>query len=160
MNQYNRHAVAPLDAIIPEIMAHWDEDKPALTYGAWTFNIYSLRLKTFCRAAYKNHLQCSCCALKAGYFAVESFAHDKRPNPSVHVNLYGKNESGEEILFTHDHTRARALGGANNLSNVTVMCFPCNDKKGRVEGEEAHRLKKIKRKQNANDKVHLSGACW
>ena len=150
MNQYNRHATAPLDAIIPEIMATWDEDKPKMTFGGFEFNIYSLRLKTFCRAAYKNSLKCSHCSLEAGYFAVESFAHDKRENPSVHINLYGRKDDGEEVLFTHDHTLARSLGGKDNLNNTTVMCFPCNNKKGQAEGDEAKRLKKIKRNETCS----------
>jgi len=155
MDQYNRHAIAPLDAIIPEIMAQWDNPKAKMEYGAWTFNIHSLRLRTFCRAAYTNILKCSCCGIEATYFAVESF---KRGNQkSCHINLYGLDSDGDEVLFTHDHTLARSLGGADNLSNTTVMCSPCNSRKGQREGDE---LKKLKREKHANDKVHLPGACW
>jgi hypothetical protein len=148
MSQYIRHAIAPLDAIIPEIMAMWDKAKPSMTYGAWTFNIYSLRLRTFCRAAYRDALECSCCKLKARYFAIESFTNQSQ-FPSVHVNLYGTKDDGEEVLFTHDHTLARALGGADNLSNTTVMCFPCNNKKGQKEGQ----LVKYRRMNERGDSV-------
>lgn len=137
MNQYIRYAVAPLDAIIPEIKANWDKAVPRMTYGDWSFNIYSLRLRTFCRAAYQNLLECSCCKLKAEYFAVEGFKTNN-DNNSVHVNLYGR-RNGEEVLFTHDHTLARALGGADNLSNTSVMCSFCNSKKSKAEGDEAKR---------------------
>jgi hypothetical protein len=133
MNQYNRHAIAPLDAIIPEIMAQWDTPKAKMEYGGFEFNIYSLRLKTFCRSAYKDALHCTACGLRASYFAIESF---KRGNQkSYHVNLYGMVD-GKEILFTHDHTLARSLGGADSLSNTTVMCSPCNSKKGQEEARE------------------------
>lgn len=137
MAQYIRHALAPLDAIIPEIMAQWDKSTPRMEYGAWSFNIYSLRLRTFCRAAYKNRLECSNCKLRAEYFAVESFARNS-VSSSVHVNLYGRKEDGEEVLFTHDHTLARALGGVDDLSNTTVMCYTCNNKKGQVEAREVN----------------------
>ena len=132
MTQYNRHAIAPLDVIIPAIKEGWDNPGAKMTFQEWTFNIHSLRLRTFCR--FRNALQCSCCKLKAEYFAVESFKHGNVK--SVHVNLYGRREDGTEELFTHDHTLARSLGGADNLSNTTVMCFLCNNKKGEHEAHE------------------------
>jgi hypothetical protein len=147
MNQYNRHATAPLDAIIPEIKAQWDDPKAKMEYGGFLFNIHSLRLRTFCRAAYRNNLKCSSCGAWASYFAVESFKHGNQT--SYHVNLYGMVD-GKEVLFTHDHTLARALGGADNMSNVTVMCFPCNNKKGQQEGVEAKRLKKLRRAEKCS----------
>jgi len=134
MTQYNRHAIAPLDAIIPSIKASMDNPAAKMTLGAWTFNIHSLRLRTFCRDAYRNKLVCSCCGINAEYFAVESFKHGN--SNSVHVNLYGHNDKGEEVLFTHDHSLARGLGGADNLSNTTTMCWVCNNKKGEREGHE------------------------
>ncbi len=136
MSQYIRHAIAPMDEIVPEIMAQWDNPHARMTYGGLSFNIHSLRLKTFCRTAYKGRLECSTCKLRAGYFAVEAFARGDQT--SVHINLYGRNSDGEEVLFTHDHTKARALGGADNLSNTTVMCFPCNNMKGCGECREVN----------------------
>lgn len=151
MSTYVRHAIAPLDVIIPEIMAQWDNPRARMTYGAWEFNIHSLRLKTFCRAAYQNQLVCSCCKLEAEYFAVESFARNS-DNSSVHVNLYGRKPDGKEVLFTHDHTLARALGGTDNLSNTTVMCFWCNNKKGQAEGV----LVKFRRKEKEHHENQMS----
>lgn len=136
MNQYNRHAIAPLDYIIPEIMAQWDDPRARMEYGGFEFNIYSLRLRTFCHAAYKDSLHCSACGLPASYFAVESFIRGTQS--TYHINLYGRRSDGEEILFTHDHTLARALGGADTLSNTTVMCFPCNNRKGQAEAREVN----------------------
>ena len=137
MNHYNRHAIAPLDAILPAIKAGWDNNVSAkMTFEAWSFNIHSLRLRTFCRDSYKGSLVCSCCGLKPEYFAVESFKHGD--GKSVHINLYGRKDDGEEILFTHDHTKARSLGGVDNLSNTTTMCWVCNNKKGNEEGHEVN----------------------
>lgn len=136
MTQYNRHAVAPLDVIISAINAGWDDSKASMTFENWKFNIHSLRLKTFCRDANENRLYCSCCGLKAEFFAVESFLRGS-PN-SVHVNLYGRREDGTEVLFTHDHTKARSLGGKDSLENVTTMCFTCNNKKAEGETREVN----------------------
>jgi hypothetical protein len=43
------------------------------------------------------------------------------------------------VLFTHDHTLARGLGGADAIENTTTMCSPCNQKKSRLEGALANR---------------------
>lgn len=152
MTQYNRHAIVPLDYIIPEIMAQWDDSKAKMEFGGYPFNIHSLRLKTFCRAAYADALHCSKCKMPASYFAVESFRHGNQK--SYHVNLYGRDAAGEDVLFTHDHTLARSLGGADDLSNTTVMCFPCNNKKGQKEAREVN----IKRfiQQNPTQAEHHS----
>lgn len=60
-----------------------------------------------------------------------------------HLNLYGVRED-EDVLFTHDHKLARALGGADNLSNAQLMCSPCNGKKSKGETKEVLRLRKLK----------------
>lgn len=160
MTQYNRHVVAPLNTIIDAIKASWDLPGPKMTYEGWTFNIHSLRLKTFCRARNKNQLFCSACNLPATFFAVESFVRNG-DNNSCHVNLYGVNKDGKEVLFTHDHTLARSLGGRDNLGNTTMMCSPCNSKKSLWENDEVKRRKKYKKeKQNAHDKIHLSSPSW
>jgi hypothetical protein len=97
------------------------------------------RLMTFSRG-----LTCSCCGLAATHFAIE---RDKiaPPNTGWHLNLYGELD-GLEILFTHDHTLARALGGSHhNPNNLTTMCLPCNAAKAVGEGEIARaRQKRMK----------------
>jgi hypothetical protein len=141
MSQYLRHAIAPLDDIFLAIKEGWNNPGAKMKFQEWTFNIHSLRLRTFCRC--RGNLVCSCCGLKAQYFAVESFKHGS-PN-SVHINLYGRAD-GKEILFTHDHTLARSLGGKDNMSNTTVMCSPCNSRKATEESKELNR----RRKENEN----------
>jgi len=141
MTQYNRHVVAPSNIIIDAIMAGWNLPEPKITYEGWTFNIYSLRLKTMCRAYRRNEFYCPSCGLPASFFAVESFVRNG-DNNSCHVNLYGVNKEGKEVLFTHDHTLARSLGGQDNLENTTMMCSPCNNKKSLWENDEVKRRKK------------------
>lgn len=86
------------------------------------------RLKTF----YTHGTKCSACGLEAQFYAVE------RPVRAVdgcpyHLNLWGIDTNGDEVLFTHDHTLARSVGGKDNLSNTTTMCSPCNFAKSLVE---------------------------
>ena len=85
-----------------------------------------LRLATFL----SQPRQCSSCGLPARYFAIERCLGERG---RYHLNLYGVNAQGHSILMTHDHTLARSLGGANNLSNTTAMCAPCNLQKSKRE---------------------------
>jgi hypothetical protein len=138
MGQYIRHAVAPLENIFDAIREGWSLDKPRHSYDIHTFNVSSLRLRTFCRDAGNEKLHCANCGLKASFFAVEAFARNT-DNKSVHVNLYGVKEDGEEVLFTHDHIVARGLGGPDTLNNSQTMCGPCNWAKGTAEGHIINR---------------------
>lgn len=82
----------------------------------------SLRLKTF---MYKGIVCCEC-GLKASYFVKEKAIKEE----PWHLNLYGLNEEGEEVLFTKDHIFPKSKGGRNNLGNMQTMCVICNKKKG------------------------------
>jgi hypothetical protein len=83
---------------------------------------------------------CSCCGLKATHFAIE---RHKGTTHGYHANLWGIGANGQEVLFTHDHTLARALGGANQLHNTTTMCSPCNRKKSKGEHLEVQRRRGV-----------------
>lgn len=77
------------------------------------------------------------CRVTFSHFVVErSLGRNKTPAPehhNFHLNLYGFGARGEELRFTHDHTLARALGGADDLTNTTSMCSPCNREKSVLE---------------------------
>lgn len=94
-------------------------------------HLTSLRLLTF----FQKGTICSCCGLEASYFAFERNRGKKGrpPQGSYHLNLWGVNEEGEEVLFTHDHTLARVLGGADDGTNTTTMCTKCNCEKSKLE---------------------------
>jgi len=74
------------------------------------------------------HKGCTCvkCGLVGTYFAKEKAEQDAR----YHLNLYGKNSEGEEIMLTKDHIIPKSLGGLNHLSNYQTMCKICNEEKG------------------------------
>lgn len=130
MSQYIRHAVVPVENIISAMQRGGTKHE----YSGFKFNISSLRLRTFYRDHKRGCLKCTGCGLVAKFFAVESFTRN-RDNNSVHVNLYGVKDR-KEVLFTHDHILARALGGSDTLENSQTMCGPCNWAKGTREGHE------------------------
>jgi len=138
--RYIRYEVVPLDEFLNDIGDYWDKDggKVQRPNGKWV-GCTGLRLRTFYRSSREpTGLVCVSCGLEATHFAVESSPGTER----THMNLYGvRNE--EEILFTHDHILARALGGADDLSNSQTMCSPCNSRKSRDESREVLRLRSL-----------------
>lgn len=103
----------------------------------------STRLQTF--AIYGTH--CITCHKEATHFAIERH----KENEAYHLNLYGFQDNGEELLFTHDHIIARSLGGADNTNNTQTMCTVCNSNKSVDELIEFK-----KRKQNKNNQKELT----
>jgi len=84
-------------------------------------NTSSVRLQTF-----KKNLTCVDCGIKATHFWVEC-------NPgcfNYHLNLYGINKAGDEVLMTKDHIIPKSKNGKETLDNMQTMCTRCNNKKG------------------------------
>lgn len=102
----------------------------------------TLRMMTF----FEDGTKCHCCGLDASYFAIERNATEAKRDPKTnyHLNLWGIDENGDEVLFTHDHTLARALGGKDDRSNTKTMCTKCNFEKSIIEKE----ILKEKRKKS------------
>lgn len=123
MNKYTRLGILPLH----EVMGRVSKFE---THGEMV-KVDSVRMRTFLNNGPVP--KCSACDLEAQFFAVERHSHT---TSGAHLNLWGVNAHGKEVLFTHDHTIARGLGGVDNLSNTTVMCYSCNGKKAVIE----HRL--------------------
>lgn len=84
----------------------------------------SQRYQTF----YYTGTKCSCCGLEAKYFAKEKDSKSKLD--LYHLNLYGIDENGKEVLFTKDHIFPYSKGGRNHISNYKTMCERCNCRKG------------------------------
>lgn len=70
---------------------------------------------------------CVECGLKGKFFALER-GLDCSPL-KFHLNLYGINEHGDEIMITKDHIIPRSKGGKNVLSNYKPLCIMCNQQK-------------------------------
>jgi hypothetical protein len=128
MSQYNRHAVVPIPQVMALIKENYNTANAKAMVEGFEVGVSSLRLKTFYR--FRGKMCCLGCGLKASFFSVDSFKNGSQN--SHHLNLYAQN--GEtEVLMTHDHRIARGLGGADNLSNTSLMCSPCNNKKSKAE---------------------------
>ena len=69
---------------------------------------------------------CVNCGVTGSFFAKEKNPKDK----SYHLNLYGINSEGIEVMLTKDHILPKSLGGSNDLSNLQPMCKICNELKG------------------------------
>jgi hypothetical protein len=61
----------------------------------------SLRYHTFARS-----LVCAGCGLRGEYFAVERSRH--QDTEFFHLNLYGRNADGGEVMLTKDHVVPRS----------------------------------------------------
>lgn len=138
---YERALVVSIEDVLAQVR---DPAVEKAEFGGYRVGVSSLRLQNFAKST-----TCSCCGMQATHFAVES---NSGRNPSWHLNLWAKvGEDQPEVLFTHDHTKARVLGGTNDASNTTTMCAPCNNKKGHAESQLAKALG-IKRKNKPKTK--------
>jgi 5-methylcytosine-specific restriction endonuclease McrA len=72
-------------------------------------------------------IKCIECGIEGSYFALEKDIADS--TSKYHLNLYGKDEYGNEIMITKDHILPKSKGGENRLSNYQTMCYKCNQKK-------------------------------
>lgn len=148
---YIRHSTVPLEVgfaairAAVEVLDNGCNKPPKSVINGIELNTYSTRLQTFL----KHGISCSCCNLTAVHWAIERFPNTQ----SWHLNLWATDASGYEVLMTHDHTVARALGGADNLSNTTTMCSPCNSKKAQGEHQEAHRRKQLATERARAEKI-------
>ena len=99
--------------------------RPERLYNSNPVKMDSLRYQTFA----KKGTVCAFCSLEGTFFALEK--HNKgQKSDRWHLNLYGINEFGQEVLFTKDHIIPTARGGKNCLNNLQPSCYPCNNKKG------------------------------
>lgn len=90
-------------------------------FGVW-LNVGSHRQKVIKRSPI-----CVGCGLVVSFAAVERW---KKQKDAWHVNYYGVDDAGNEVLFTKDHIIPVAKGGKNSLDNLQTMCYVCNQKKG------------------------------
>lgn len=120
--KYTRLATYSLEEILPYITA---KEKTKIKLGEYSPNCCSLRLQTFKRDIEKGLDYCPKCGIKVSFFALE---YQFKCNP--HLNLYGLNNEGEEILMTRDHIIPLSKGGPDTLDNLQIMCYDCNIEKG------------------------------
>lgn len=71
----------------------------------------------------EGHGECARCGIKATSVLTYTLATED------HKRIYSNIFAGK-IMLTADHILPRALGGADALSNLQLMCYTCNTKKG------------------------------
>ena len=82
----------------------------------------SPRLRTYLKGT-----TCPTCGLVGSFFAVEA----TKPNyVDYHLNLYARDQAGNEVPMSSDHIHPRSCGGGGSLRNRQPMCRPCNIAKG------------------------------
>jgi len=72
-----------------------------------------------------NGIACIKCGARGAFFAKERYDQDP-----PHLNLYGFDKHGRQLLLTRDHIKPKAKGGTNHLYNSQTMCLKCNSRKG------------------------------
>ena len=97
------------------------------------FKTSSLRYDTWLKSVdEKGSCICYNCGLQATHVVLEKDKKSKLPQfeKIYHLNLYGLDETGREMLFTKDHIKPKALGGLDHISNMQLYCAKCNTQKG------------------------------
>jgi hypothetical protein len=126
IQSYDRHSVVPIGYVLPLIK---NVRKAKEQLNGIPVGVSSLRLQTFAAKG----LTCVKCGAKAEYFAIERDFGKVESDGHYHLNLWGTDNDGDPLLFTHDHILARALGGKDALENTQTMCCHCNWEKGDAE---------------------------
>lgn len=117
---YTRAGIVAIEDVLPVIA---NPEISAVEFCGHKVNVTSLRLRNFVKSQ-----TCSNCGMVATHFAVEANSGN-----DWHLNLWAAREDKPEMLFTHDHTLARGLGGDDSEDNTTTMCARCNYEKSRHE---------------------------
>jgi 5-methylcytosine-specific restriction endonuclease McrA len=88
----------------------------------------SLRYQLF----FSQGVTCVECGIEGEYFALESNKDTcvNQENPYYHFNLYAVDVNGKEVLMTKDHIIPKSKGGKDQIQNMQVMCYECNQAKG------------------------------
>lgn len=112
---YIRKSIHPIEQIIPliKIGKKFDLDGDIITKS----QRYELFLLKGC--------DCVSCGMKGTFFAKE-----KTPNVNkYHLNLYGINDNGMEVMMTKDHIHPKSFGGKDKIDNYQPLCYNCNQEK-------------------------------
>jgi len=121
-----RAGIISLD-ILPELEDHNNpKNRKSIKYKEIDGLLVKISSQRY--AVFQKSLRCVKCHCEGSYFAIER--PNQPENAKYHLNLYGLNKDGKEILFTKDHILPKSKGGQNILSNYQTMCEKCNYEKG------------------------------
>lgn len=91
-------------------------DAEYLQLNSIRISLKSLKFKLFKTKG----IQCAHCKARGKYFRVVLL------DGKYHVNAYTK----DGVMLTKDHIFPKSRGGKTVLSNLQVLCYHCNVKKG------------------------------
>jgi len=120
--QFVRHSIANIYPLIDQISNRCGKKEYGIISGVQV-KLTSQRYEVF-----KRNLTCVKCGLKGAFFAIER--QKKEDTDKYHLNLYGIDKDGNEVLMTKDHIVPKAHNGKNHISNYQTMCIKCNMEKG------------------------------
>lgn len=130
-----------LKSIVMDFINGTNRIRQDITIDNVKMHAISDRYKLFFTKGYK----CVNCGLEGKFFALEK----RKTDTIYHLNLYGYDKNGNEILFTKDHIIPKSKGGKDILENYQTMCEKCNMRKGnKMDGEPE--VEKIPKKYNSN----------
>lgn len=99
-----------------------------VVFSGQDIKVSGLRLETF-----RKNSKCVQCGMDGTHFHLE---YNSLKDGSPHLNLYGVDSRGDEVLFTKDHIYPKSKGGKDHIDNMQTMCSKCNQEKGnKIEGE-------------------------
>lgn len=122
-HHFERRAIFTVDWVLNQVPNKNEKGKTKTIHGV-RVSFGKKKLRLFKRTV---PLMCSFCGIKGLYFALEK--HEKVEKNGWHFNLYGIKD-GKETMLTVDHIIPKAHGGSNKLTNMQVLCEPCNVRKG------------------------------
>lgn len=126
MNSYERLLTLSIQDVFDAI-----REKRIFTFGGLPCHTDSVRLKTY----FVHGIQCAWegCKCKGVFFGVERqiTRTGKIHQKGYHLNFYGFNEQGHEVMMTSDHRVPKSRGGDKyNIANRQPMCKYHNERKG------------------------------
>lgn len=75
----------------------------------------------------KHGFTCSECGIQGQYVKI-----DNNPQLGYHLNVYGIDKDGNEVVLTKDHIYPKSRGGLDSIVNYQVLCEKCNKAKADV----------------------------
>ena len=120
-----RKEIYPVEMILKQVQFKdkREAQQSKVDFDGDLINMASDRYKLF----YNQGCKCCVCGLEGFYFAKER--HYYQEGSSFHLNLYGLDEKGIEVLLTKDHIIPKSKGGKNYYVNYQTMCQRCNESK-------------------------------
>lgn len=89
---------------------------------------YKLKRKSLRYQIFNKNTNCVDCGLIGTHYLIQrNKENESNVTGRYHANLYGANQSGEDILITKDHIIRKREGGKNHIDNLQTMCCVCNN---------------------------------